>query len=47
VTLSVNTGKPLIPIIKANNQGGTFVSIARATTGGTDNVSLLLARLSA
>lgn len=47
VSLSRQTGVPLIPVIKANNAASTFVSICRATTGGTDNVTLLLARLSA
>lgn len=48
VTLTRNTGLPLIPIIKANNQGSTLVSVARATAGGgPDNVTLILARLSA
>lgn len=45
VSLSRNTGKPLIPVIKSNNQGSTFVSVCRNTAGGTDNVYLTLARL--
>lgn len=45
-SLARNTGKPCIPYIKANNFASTTLAVARATTGGTDNVSLLFARLS-
>src|SRR5512138_105518 len=47
VRLSRKTGMPYIPIIKANNFASTLVQVCRATAGGTDNVSLTLARLSA
>lgn len=47
VKISRQTGMPYIPVIKANNFASTLVSVCRATAGGTDNVSLLFARLSA
>ncbi len=47
VSLARNTGKPFIPWIKANNFASTTVSEVKATAGGTDNVTLLFARLSA
>lgn len=46
VRLSRNTGQPYIPILKANNFASSTLAVARNTTGGTDNVTLLFARLS-
>jgi hypothetical protein len=45
-SLARATGKPCIPFIKANNFASSTLAVARATTGGTDNVTLLFARLS-
>lgn len=45
ISLARNTGKPCIPIIKANNFASTLVTEVKATTGGTDSVTLWLARL--
>lgn len=38
--------RPHIPVINSNNAGGTNVTVARITTGGTINVGLQLAELS-
>lgn len=46
VRISQRTGKPYIPYIKANNFASTLCSEVKATAGGTDNVTLLFARLS-
>lgn len=46
VSLARATGKPCIPIIKANNFPSTLVAEVKATSGGTDSVTLWLARLS-
>jgi len=45
IDLSRRTGKPYIPWIKANNFASTTIAEVKATAGGTDNVSLLFARL--
>lgn len=45
ISLARNTGKPCIPVIKANNFASTLVSEVKATSGGTDSVTLWLARL--
>lgn len=47
LSLSKNTGKPCIPVLKANNFASTTLAVSRATiAGGPDNVSLIMARLS-
>jgi hypothetical protein len=44
--MSVKTGRPHIPVIQANNRGGTSVScISRAAIAGTERVTLHLAEL--
>lgn len=40
-------GAPWIPVIKATNKGSTLISSADAAAGGTPNVTLVLAQLSA
>lgn len=44
VNLSMNTGRPYIPIISSNNAGATLVSMA-ATTEAEANVTAILAEL--
>ena len=43
--LSDKHGIPMIPIINSANKNATYVSIGGRTTGGTPNVSLVLAEL--
>jgi hypothetical protein len=45
--LSMNkaTGRPYVPIINSANKGGTLVSVAHTTAGGTTTVDLILAQL--
>lgn len=43
---SLLTGRPHIPVINANNRGGTLASVARITAAGTVNVSFSAAELS-
>ena len=45
--MSMNTGRPHIPVINANNKGGTFVSVLGLTASVAVNVSLIMAELTA
>lgn len=47
VSLAVNKGAPRIPVINAANKASTNVFVAHTATGGTVNVDLVLAQLSA
>lgn len=47
VRLSINQGVPLIPVVKANDQGATTVQLMSTDTATSHNVSLLFARLNA
>lgn len=44
--LSELHGLPMIPIINSANKNATYVSVGGRTTGGTPNISLVLAELS-
>lgn len=46
VRQAIKTGRPHIPVINANNRGGTLVSVAKATAAGAVNVCLSMAELS-
>lgn len=46
ISLAKATGKPCIPVIKANNFASTNLFEVKATTGGTDSHTLWFARLS-
>lgn len=47
VRQAMRRNKPYIPIVNSNNRGGTLVSVARVGAGGTINVDLCMAELSA
>jgi hypothetical protein len=46
VSLSKNSGYPCIPIVNAQNKGGTQVFVSKVGAGGTINVTLIMAELS-
>lgn len=45
LSLGKATGRPYIPIINSANKGGTLVSVAHTSAGGTTTVDLILAQL--
>lgn len=45
-SLGKDTGRAYIPVINSANKGGTLVSVAHTTAGGTTTVDLILAQLS-
>lgn len=46
LSLGKATGRPYIPVFNSANKGGTLVSVAHTTAGGTTTVDLILAQLS-